>query len=107
MADELLMEMLNTLPILYSSENLKAEQVNCPIRLFNRVGPQQWFPTEFDPNERLLFGWSSLGDGFYPELGFTSLDELLSLKKVTISFLLDIDHTWETKTLAEVKNIVG
>ncbi|MCW2643761.1 MAG: hypothetical protein JWP76_6067 [Dactylosporangium sp.] len=42
-------------------------------------GPCTWLITEYDPHQRIAFGWCDLGLGT-PELGYVSLDEVMSLR---------------------------
>jgi len=70
------------------------------LKLFNPAGPATWLISEYDAENRIMFGLCDLGMGF-PELGYVSLDEI---KNVKLPFGLKIErdmHFEPTKTLAE------
>jgi hypothetical protein len=55
------------------------EGVKDPIiiaKYFNPTGRGYWFPTEYDPKERIFFGYVSLFGDYNDEWGSFSLDEL-------------------------------
>ena len=47
------------------------------IKLFNPVGVGTWYFSEYDPETRIGFGVADLG---FPEMGYTSLNQLEELK---------------------------
>jgi hypothetical protein len=49
-------------------------------KFFNPTGAATWFATEYDPEQRLFFGWAMLFTKEEAELGYFSLDELESVK---------------------------
>jgi hypothetical protein len=66
------------------------EDVDDPIVyavFFNPVRRQYWFATEFDPIDRIFFGYTSLHQDFCDEFGYFSLADLESAKvPVSVSF---------------------
>jgi len=71
-------ELEKKLPALYSQDG-KGEEAIAYAKFFNPVGHATWFVTEYDPEERLFFGWAELFPGC-GEYGYVSLDELESAK---------------------------
>ena len=70
--------LLKQLPPLYSQEN-EADPIVI-VKYFNPVGNGNWFGIEYDPSERIFFGYVSLFGDYNDELGYFSLDELESIK---------------------------
>jgi hypothetical protein len=61
----------------------KQENVKDPIvvaKFFNPTGAGTWYATEYDPKERLFFGYVSIFGDHCDEWGSFSLDELESVK---------------------------
>lgn len=59
------------------------EDVKDPIivaKYFNPTGAGTWYATEYDPAERLFFGYASIFGDWNDEWGYFSLDELESYK---------------------------
>lgn len=65
---------LARLPALYSNENKKASDVIVHVKLF--VSSATWYITEYNPDEKLAFGFINLGDPEMAELGYISIAEL-------------------------------
>lgn len=61
-----------------------------------------WYATEYDPNDRIFFGYV---DGLEPELGRFSLDELESVQGFG-GLKVERDIHWKEKTLREVMDEV-
>lgn len=70
-------EILNKIPKLYETESVPCDEKICYVKFFNPCGSWSWFGVEYDPEQRLFFGWV---DGDFPEWGYFSLDELESVK---------------------------
>lgn len=59
-----------------------SDQDHAPVvKFFNPFGAATWLISEFDSETGLCFGLCDLGMG-YPELGYVSIDELISLNKI-------------------------
>lgn len=87
------------LPPLYSQENKDPKEVRIWVKFFNPMGAGTWYATEYDPEQRLFFGFAKITDG---ELGYFSLDELESVK-LPLGLGIERDLYWNDETtLAEV-----
>lgn len=81
----------------------KGDEAVVYAKFFNPLGAAVWFATEYDPEERMFFGYADLfGDGTCGELGYFSLDELQSVK-VGLGLGIERDIHFGQKTLAEAK----
>ena len=89
-------EILKNLPPLYSQEDKPAEEVQIPLKLFNPCGAGTWYATEFDPEERMFFGYAVIHAGC-GELGNFSLDELESVR-LPFGLKIERDRHWDTAT---------
>lgn len=85
---------INTMPVTYEQSELGEDAV---IHLHYFMGGADWWITEKDMEggTQQAFGLADLGHG--PELGYISIDELVSIRG------MDIDLHWEPKTLAQLK----
>lgn len=78
----------------------RQEGVSDPLviaKFFNQVGVGTWFATEYDPEERMFFGYAKIFEG---EWGYFSLDELEAYQG---RYGLGIRHDpfWEEKPASE------
>lgn len=71
-------ELEANLPPLYSQDG-KGMDAEVQAKFFHPCAHATWFVTEYDPEQRLFFGWAELAPGC-GELGYISLDELESVK---------------------------
>ena len=71
---------LLTKEILAKFAKIGRQETNDPIIVckFFACGAYTFFATEYDPENRLFFGYTTLGYGY--ELGYTSLDDLESYR---------------------------
>jgi hypothetical protein len=69
-------EDLANLPGLYSTEEQPLEDHLLWVKFFDPTGSWTWYAAEYDPTDRLFFGYV---EGFDGEWGYFSLDELLSV----------------------------
>lgn len=61
----------------------RQEEITDPVviaKFFNPVGAGTWYATEYDPNERMFFGYVSIFGDWNDEWGSFSLDELESYR---------------------------
>jgi hypothetical protein len=65
---------LATIPNLYKTERTPLADKTVVLHYF--VGPADWWVVEYDPKDRLAFGFCCLGDREMAEWGYVSLDEL-------------------------------
>ena len=69
-------DLIKRFPNLRQTSNLPPEQVQIIAKFFYPCGAATWYATEYDPEDRLFFGFVNLGDLQCAELGYFSLDEL-------------------------------
>jgi len=50
------------------------------VKFFNPVGIGRWYATEYNPEEKVFFGYVSLFEDHNDEWGYFSLEELQSIK---------------------------
>ena len=89
--------LLRHLPALYGQDG-KGTEATVFVKWFG--GPCTWLITEYDPGERIAFGWCDLGVGF-PELGYVSLDEVLSLRIPPIGARIERDLYFTPRSLRD------
>ena len=91
-----------SIPALYSQENMGDDAV-VYVKYFNPCGSQSWFMTEYDPEQRLFFGYIT---GMHEdELGYFSRDELESIKLRFGLYIERDTHFANGKvTLGQIKN---
>lgn len=61
----------------------RQDHVSDPLiiaEFFNPIGSGTWYATEYDPETRTFFGYTSIFGEHYGEWGYFSLDELESYK---------------------------
>jgi hypothetical protein len=69
------------LPLLYGTEGVPTDEKPIIVKFFTPWSNWTWFMTEYDPEKRIFFGFVHSGLGpDCDEWGYTSLDELESLK---------------------------
>ena len=91
-------ELEQTLPKLYATEHIKTENKIVHIKYFTPDSNWSWYITEYDPKNRIFFGYVI---GQEKEWGYISLNEL---ETITGPLGLNIEREIHfTKT--EVKNI--
>lgn len=71
-------ELEKKLPALYAQDG-KGDKATAYVKFFYPLGHATWFATEYDPEQRLFFGWCELFPGC-GEYGYFSLDEMESVK---------------------------
>ena len=87
----------------------KQEDVEDPIvvaRYFNPTGGQTWYATEYDPTDRVFFGYVSLFNDYNNEWGSFSLDELESIR-LPLGLGIERDLYCGEMTLSEAKKRDG
>lgn len=52
------------------------------VKFFNPTGAGTWFATEYDPKEKLFFGFVQIFGGNCDEWGYFGLEELKSIKSM-------------------------
>jgi hypothetical protein len=87
-------ELEKQLPALYAQDG-KGDDAIVYVKYFDIGSSWSWYGMEFDPKDRIFFGFVN---GFEPELGDFSLTELESL-----GMRIERDLYFNPKTLREVK----
>jgi hypothetical protein len=92
------------LPAIGATEK-QGDDAVAQTRFFCLIGNMRWWPTEYDPVRRLFFGLVTGGD--CDELGYFSLDELLSLQCHGNCPAVERDISQKPITLGEVRRQFG
>jgi hypothetical protein len=87
------------IPELRGQDGKSWEETTVYAKFFNPVGHATWFATEYDPEERMFFGWAELHPGC-GELGYFSLDELESVR-LRFGLGIERDRHFPEKSLAD------
>lgn len=84
---------IKAIPKLYSQDGKEKEAI---VYAHFFYGQSDWFITEYNPEEKIAFGYVILnGDAMMSEFGNISIEELHNTHKV------ELDFHWKTKPLAE------
>jgi hypothetical protein len=85
-------EELSKIPALYSSEDVSLREKIIYMHFF--IGGCDWYAAEYDPNERLFFGFAILNNDLeMAEWGYFSLEELSDLKVKFVEIDKDLHFT--------------
>jgi hypothetical protein len=82
-----------------SQENVKDPLIIA--KFFNPAGAGTWYATEYNPQERIFFGYASIFGDWNDEWGYFSLDELQSFKG-TFGLGIERDRYFEEKPASQV-----
>lgn len=85
------------------------EKVKDPLviaKFFNPTGAGTWFATEYDPDERIFFGFVSLFGDHCDEWGSFSLDELQEYRGM-FGLGIERDMYWSEKPASKVPAILA
>ena len=80
------------------------ENVKDPIvvaKFFNPAGAGTWYATEYDPVERIFFGYVSIFGDWNDEWGYFSLDELETVTG-PLGLGIERDLYWNEKPMSEI-----
>ena len=95
-------EELALMPSLYSTENVSLADKAIVMHFF--LGGCDWYVAEYDPDERIFFGFAILnGDLQNAEWGYISFDELLGIRVGALE--VDRDLYWQRRSAKEVDKI--
>lgn len=83
---------------LYSQEKTNGNPL-LAAKLFNASGQGTWWLTEYDPDQRIAFGYVSL---FENEWGYVSLDELAALR-LGNWYCIELDRYFEPCRFKDLK----
>jgi hypothetical protein len=68
---------------------------------FNPTGAGDWYATEYNPEDRCIFGYASIFHDWNDEWGYTSLDELEAYKG-PLGLGIERDLYWTERKASEV-----
>lgn len=88
-------------PRLYASE--KKPDPTVWAKYFTPDSSWTWYVTEFDPDEKLCFGWVV---GFEKELGYFSLSELEEVRG-PLGLRIERDLSFKPQPLSQVQSLHG
>lgn len=77
------------------------------VKYFNPCGAGTWYAVEYDPENRIFFGYANIGDPSFAELGYFSLDDLENYRSANGMGLERDLYFSETTTLQEVIDAKG
>lgn len=96
-------EELAKMPRLYETESIPMQ--NRIIHQHYFLGGCDWYMAEYDPNERLFFGYTILNNDYEnSEWGYTSLDELASINYRGIE--VDRDLYWTPRRTGDIDKYI-
>ena len=81
------------------------ENVEDPIiiaKFFNPTGAGTWYATEYNPEEKMFFGYVSIFGDYNDELGYFSLAELESFRGSIINLGIERDLHFGERLLSSV-----
>lgn len=79
----------------------KGEDAVVVLKIFNPTGAGTWYLTEYDPDNRLFFGFASIHGGLDDEWGYVSLTEMEQVK-LPFGLTLERDLHFGTPKAGEV-----
>lgn len=96
-------EQLSRLPPLYATQDTPWEKTVIHEHFF--LGGSDWYAAEYDPGDRLFFGYAILNaDLQNAEWGYFSLDELTEIKFRGLE--VDRDLHWKVRPASDIENII-
>ena len=81
-------EVLSKMPALYANERQDVENHLLIMRFYHPLSRSNWFAMEYDPEERVFFGWT---DGDFQEWGYFSLLEMAFVNVQGVPIMWDVD----------------
>ena len=92
---------LEKIPGHYETEDVTTDEKIIHMHFF--IGGCDWYITEYDPVDKLFFGFANLNDDQNAEWGYISLEEM---KESNIKgFEVDRDLNWTVRAVKEVDEI--
>ena len=95
-------EIEKKLPKLYETENIPVEDKVAVVKYFNPCGAGIWYGIEYDPEEKLFFGYAEITDG---EFGYFSLKELENIN-LPFGMHIERDLYFEPTKLSKIDGIM-
>ena len=94
---------LEKIPALYTNEETPTRDILIHMHFF--LGGCDWYAAEYDPRERVLFGYAILNNDLdNAEWGYTSLDELREVR-TRQDIEIDRDLYWNPQKALEIEKI--
>ncbi len=90
--------LLKKLPPLYSGEDTPASERKIPVKFFSPYTGWRWYVLEYDPADKLFFGYVS---GMEKEYGYFSFDELDQAVVKGIVPAVERDLQWNSDTILQ------
>lgn len=94
-------ELIKKMPKIYSTENLDSDEKIAMVKFFNPCGAGTWYGIEYDPDEKLFFGFVDL---FCKEYGYFSLDELESIE-LPFGLKIERDMWFEPTPMSVIESL--
>ncbi len=79
----------------WNDEHPSYKESKAVVKLFNPAGIGTWYLSELDPETNIAFGLCDLGE---PELGYVSIDEILSFADSRFGLGIERDLSFTPKT---------
>jgi hypothetical protein len=95
-------EILKKLPPLYAQEKVKDPMVY--VKFFTPMSDFTWYVTEYDPKQKLMFGYVARNDYTMSELGYTSFDEISKLSRGGMP-MVERDTSFSPQPLSKCKGV--
>ena len=90
------------LPPLYATENTPESKKMAVVKFFHPLSSLTWYGIEYDPKERLFFGYvRNDAQPDFSEYGYFSLDELESVKVRGLG--IERDMYFKPTPMSEIK----
>lgn len=77
------------------------DQIDVIAKFFNPMGAGTWYCYEYNPDDRIFWGFANLGDPAFAECGTISLDELESVR-LPLGLSIERDMYFPPMKLSEV-----
>jgi len=96
---------LDAIPKLYGTKDIPLEEKVLHMHFF--IGGSDWFYAEYNPGQRIAFGYAILNDDQQmAEWGYISHDELMEVKN-KLGIEVDRDLHWKPKPAREIEKITN
>ena len=96
---------LNKIPTLEATAETSIEDGVVICKFFNPAGAGTWYLTAYNPDQKLAFGFVTLGDPDMAELGYISITELESIK-LPMGLSIERDMHFDPMPLKEVMDTI-
>ena len=87
------------IPALYASEGISEPNKRAFVKFFNPMGSATWYGVEYDPDERIFFGY--VAGCVENEWGYFSLDELEALR-LPFGMRIERDMHFEPTLMSDI-----